>query len=266
MVSVDHLGLEANSAELAILTGDPYRAAVIAEALGARLVSDRRGFPCHLARDWRRPLAIVGTGIGGPAAAIAAEELIALGVRAIIRVGTCGGIQAEVKPDHLVVSSGCVRDEGTSRAYIDVAFPALPDGRLAAALAKAGRENGATVHLGITHCKDAYYSEKRGMQLDAGRSARKWQTWRAAGVLATEMETAALFVIASLRRVAAGGIFVVVGKEHSAGFDGALQAAIAACTDAFSSLVETGSLDAMVPHPGNLDDSFLARRVPPTVR
>jgi uridine phosphorylase len=263
MVNVDHLGLNAGSAELAILTGDPRRAALIAETFQAKLVADRRGFPSYVAADWCRPLAIVGTGIGGPATAIVAEELIALGVRAIIRIGTCGGLQPEVKPDHLVVSTGCVRDDGTSREYIDLAFPALSHGHLAAGLVEAGRANGATVHLGITHSKDTYYSERRGMQPDSDRTARRWQTLRAAGVLATEMEGAALFVIASLRGIAAGGIFVVVGKERTTGFQGAFQGAITACAKAFSSLIDTGELDALMPRRVSLDNSFLASRLPP---
>jgi uridine phosphorylase len=266
MVKVDHLGLPANSAELGILTGDPRRAAVIAETFGAKPVADSRGFLCYVAPDWYRPLAIVGTGIGGPATAIAAEELVALGVRAIIRVGTCGGLQTEVRPDHLVVSTACVRDEGTSRAYVDIAFPALAHGQLAAELAKGARANGATVHIGITHSKDAYYSEKRGLQPDSDQIAQRWHAWRAAGVLATEMEAAALFVIASLRRVAAGAIFVVVGKDRSPGFEEALQSALAACTHAFSTLINTGGLDTLTPRPVALDDSFLAPPVPSAPR
>lgn len=258
MVALDHLGLHHGSADLAVLTGDPHRATVIADAFGATLATDRRGFPCYLAPDWLRRVVIVGTGIGGPATAIVAEELIALGVRAMVRIGSCGSLQTDVKPDDLVVPTGCVRDEGTTRSYIDLAFPALSHGGLCADLAAAGRASGATVHVGITHSKDAYYSEKRGMHPDVEGAARRWRTWREAGVLATEMEAAALFVIASLRSVAAGGIFVVVGTTRGPGFDVALQRAIAACQRAFSSLIESGSLDALTPRLVAPRDSFLA--------
>lgn len=265
MVMMDHLGLDHNSAELAILTGDFRRAGVIAEAFGAKLVTDRRGFPCYLAPDWQRPIAIVGTGIGGPATAIVAEELIALGVRAIIRLGTCGGLQPEVAPGHLIVPTGCVRDEGTSRAYVDLAFPALSHTQLAGALAAAAHACGATIHVGITHCKDAYYSEKRGMLPDPIQAEIKWKTWRAAGVLATEMESAALFIVASLRRIAAGGIFVVVGKTQSQRFDTALQLAIASCKGAFSSFIESGGLDGQKPRVVSTGESFLSTPVPAVV-
>ena len=256
---MDHLGLEPGCADLAVLTGDPHRAKVIADAFGAVLVTDRRGFPCYVAPDWLRRIVIVGTGIGGPATAIVTEELIALGVRAIVRIGSCGSLQTDIKPDDLVVSTGCVRDEGTTPAYVDLAFPALSHIQLCAGLAAAARANGATVHVGITHSKDAYYSEKRGMQPDADRAASRWRIWREAGVLATEMEAAALFVIGSLRRVAAAGVFVVVGRTRSQGFDVALQRATTACQQAFSSLVESGALDTVAPRIVALHDSFLVR-------
>lgn len=258
MVTMDHLGLDPGCAEVAIVTGDPDRAAAIAAGFGAKLVTTRRGFPCYVATDWLRPMAVVGAGIGGPSTAIVAEELIALGVRAIIRIGTCGGLQPEVKPDHLIVSTGCVRDEGTTRSYIDLAFPALAHPKLCADLAAFARVGGATVHMGVTHSKDAYYSEKRGMQADEEATTRKWRVWREAGVLATEMEAAALFIVASLRRVAAAGIFVTVGKTRGPSFDEALQHAIVASQRSFASAIESGELKSLTPRRLALDDSFLA--------
>src|SRR4051812_42713994 len=131
---VEHLGLSAGQAALALVTGDPHRASGFARSLGAEPIADRRGFACYLARG-RHPLLLVATGIGGPAMAIVAEELVILGVRAIVRLGTCGALQPHVEPDHLVVSSGCVRDEGTTRAYVDPAFPAVADPHLTTLLA-----------------------------------------------------------------------------------------------------------------------------------
>ena len=258
MVRVDHLGLAPNSAEQAILTGDLHRAAAIAHALGGVPVTDDRGFACHLATGFHRPLALVGTGIGPPATAIVTEELVALGVRAIIRIGTCGTLQPEVAADHFMVASGCVRDEGTSRAYVDMAYPALADPRLAAALAETGQAAGATVHVGITHCKDASYAEKPGMLPDPKPSERRWQQLRAAGVLATEMETAALFVIASLRRIAASCIFLAVGNKRSDGFDRTLENAITASVRAFGNFAASGYLGALTPRHCTADISFLA--------
>jgi uridine phosphorylase len=258
LVKADHLDLAANAAQLAIVTGDPARAGAIALAFGAELVSNARGFNCYLASQWHRPLVVVATGIGAPATAIVVEELIALGLRAIVRIGTCGALQREISPDQLVVASGCVRDEGTSCAYIDLAYPALADPRLAVQLADAGRAQGATVHLGITHCKDAYYSEKRGFLSDEEAAGRRWRILRAAGVLATEMEAGPLFIIAALRRIAAGAIFITVGKQRSAGFDDALRLAIAAVSETFRSFINSGALDALTPRLAATDGSYLA--------
>jgi uridine phosphorylase len=257
MVRTDHLDIAANAAQLAIVTGDPGRAVVIAQAFGAEFATDARGFDCYLAPRWNRPLAVVATGIGAPATAIVVEELIALGVRAIVRIGTCGGLQPEVRPDHLIVASGSVRDEGTSRAYVDLAYPALAHPRLAIRIADAARAHGATVHCGITHCKDAYYSEKPGAVMDQEAAARRWSALRAAGVLATEMEIAPLFVLGSLRGIAAGAILVNVGRRRGPGFDVALGHAIAAVSDAFRSFIDSEELDALTPRSAVSDASFL---------
>lgn len=260
MVSVKHLGLPAGMAEVALLTGDPERVPMISHALGGRHLTSRRGFECHVADGLERPLAIVSTGIGGPSTAIVAEELIELGVRALIRIGTCGALQPEIIPHDLVVASGCVRDEGTSRAYVDLAFPALAHPELHWQLTEAARRTGATVHTGITHCKDAYYSEQPGKQPDPLGWGRRWAMLRAAGVLATEMEAAPLFVIGSLRRVPVAALFVSVGKDDGcAGFDEAFNAAVTAATAAFAVIARNGVLDA-VPLTRNFSGvSYLAR-------
>lgn len=253
---VDHLGLEPGSAGLALVTGDPNRAAVIAQLLGAQHVSDRRGLACYVAGG-DPPLAIVGSGIGGPAMAIVAEELAMLGIRAIVRLGTCGALQPGVRPGHLVVSSACVRDDGTSRAYVDQAFPAAAEPRLTALLAEQAGVTGSPVHLGITHCKDAYYLEKAGMVADSERARARWQALRSAGVLATEMEAAALFVVASLRGIAAGAILIAVGKEPTPGYDQALRHAVAAAAAALSAYVRSGALDALRPRLCDTSESLL---------
>jgi uridine phosphorylase len=257
MVTVDHLELEEGMATVAIITGDPARAVVVATSLGAHLVSDKRGFACYLAPQWKRPLVIVATGIGGPATAIVVEELIILGVKAIIRLGTCGSLQPQVRPGHIVVAAGCVREEGTSVSYIGPSFPALSNGQLCSTLTKGAQAAGAVVHLGITHCKDAYYSEKQGMQPDSEFVRNKWSTWRNAGVLATEMEAAPLFVIASLRGVAAAALFIAVGKTASEGYDKSVQQAISACDFALRAFIDSGALDELKPRSREFGPSFL---------
>ena len=258
MAAVEHLGLARNVAEVAILTGDPRRVPLIGEYFGAIHVTDRRGFVCHVASDWHRPVAIVATGIGGPATAIVAEELIELGVRCLIRIGTCGALQSQIYPDDLIVSTGSVREEGTSRAYVDVSYPAVPHLELTGELLRAARTGYARVHAGITHCMDAYYSEIAGKNLDPEAGARRWSAWRSAGVLATEMEAAALFVIASLRAIPAAAIFVNVGAQPSANFAVALASAVQASATAMRWVAEVGILDAVTPKGATSDASFLS--------
>lgn len=248
MSEPDHLGLSEPDADCAILTGDPARAAALAERLGAPLLTDRRGFACYLIRR-PRPVLLVATGIGGPAMAIAAEELIGLGVRALVRLGSCGAVDAAVEPGDLVVASGCVRDDGTSRAYLDPAFPAVAHPDLAARLAAAAGQGDAPVHLGLTHCKDAYYAEKAGALPDERAAGQRWRTLKAAGVLATEMEAAALFTVAQLRGVAAAGIFCAVGPTRARRDRDLAACACEAALSALDGFAADGGLQALRPRP-----------------
>ena len=212
-----HLGDIQTSARVALITGDPDRVAALADALGpAKSTWSKRGFVCTEAYRGGDPVLIAGTGIGGPATAIVAEELWQLGVRQVIRVGTCGGMQPHVRVGSLVVSTGAVRDEGTSHQYLPPTVPAIPDPDLLASLVTEVRARGTTHHVGLTHSKDAYYAERpEGLPLRNEWEA-KWAVLRAVGVLATEMEAAALFAVATVRRFQAAAILVPVDRTISA--------------------------------------------------
>jgi uridine phosphorylase len=209
---LDHLGLTGTEARCAVLTGDPDRAKLLAEVLGSsREVATRRGFAIHETESSGVSLLVVASGIGAPSTAIAVEELAQLGVHTIVRVGTCGAIQPSIEPLSIVVSTGSVRDEGTTRQYVDLSFPAVPDIELTAGLIAAFRQRCIRPHVGITHSKDAYYSEKASKQLLPSVAAQRWQWLRAAGVLATEMEASALFVLGSLRLLRTAAVLISVG-------------------------------------------------------
>lgn len=208
----DHLGLSSTGARSAILTGDPTRVSWMAEAWGGEVVSegDQRGFRYVETTD----VVVVGTGIGAPATAIVTEELIELGVENLVRIGSCGAMSALVKPGDLVLSTGAIRDEGTSGAYLPPEVPALPDFDLLTALVAAARKEAAVAcHVGLTHCKDAYYSEDPARTLDEDAARRRWATLARAGALATEMEAAALFAVAQVRGARAGAILVSVSTD-----------------------------------------------------
>ena len=207
-----HLGNLVSTARTVVLTGDPDRVPALAEAAGRILSTwSRRGYVCAEV-DVEGGLGLVcSTGIGGPTTAILVEELGQLGVKQLIRVGTCGSMQRPVRADELVISSGAVRDEGTSHQYLPAEFPAVPDFALTAALIAAAETEDITVHIGITHSKDAYYAERPEDDFPLAEHWRsRWKTLRAAGVLATEMEAAALFAVASVRKLRAAAMLVPV--------------------------------------------------------
>lgn len=254
----DHLGLTATNAKFAIITGNPERVPIISEYFDAnRKMSDKRGFLCYEAVHNSISLLVVATGIGAPSTAIVVEELIDLGVTSIIRLGTCGALQTHIKVGDLVIPVGCVREEGTTLQYIDSIFPAVPDYvMLHELIANAARQN-LSCHIGITHCKDAYYLESPGKQLLPERTRQQWERWRLAGVLATEMETSALFVLGSLRRIRTSAIFISVGKvTDPLVFKHSLDYAVEIIKQTITSLVEKSLVIARDASPDN-NSSFL---------
>lgn len=206
-----HLGDLSSDAVTAVLTGDPDRVPALAEAAGKPGTSwTKRGYVCVEVELDDGPGLVCSTGIGGPTTAIVAEELQQLGVRQLIRVGTCGSMQKPVKADDLVISTGSVRDDGTSHAYLPPEYPAVPDFALTAAMVEEARREEIAVHIGVTHCKDAYYAEKPSGFPLAEYWRERWAAMKGAGVLATEMEAAPLFAVASVRRMRAAAMFVPV--------------------------------------------------------
>lgn len=204
-----HLGGIQATATSAIVTGNPDRVPMLCDALGgARATWRKRGFVCVQLLDER--LMVCSTGIGGPATAIVAEELAQVGVTSIVRVGTCGSMQPSVRPGHLVISAASVRDDGTSAAYLPARFPAVPAPDLLQRLIARAGELPRPHHVGITHCKDAYYAESpAGLPLES-QWRERWAALRKLGVLATEMEAAALHAVGQVRGLRTGAIFVPV--------------------------------------------------------
>lgn len=244
-----HLGDVRTTATAAIVTGDPDRIPLLVDALGTdmRSLAENRGFVSVEVPDALgpgRPILVVSTGIGGPATAIVTDELWHLGVTDLVRVGTCGSMQRPVRPGDIVISSGVVRDEGTSSQYIPSEVPAVPDPRLLLALVAAADDAGVAHHVGVTHCKDALSIERPfGMPMSDHWSSR-WNILRALGVLATEMEAAALFAAATVRRIRAAAVLVPVDGSLSdddlrQALGQAAQIAVAAIRSSSSSCTES---------------------------
>jgi len=189
-----HLQLDsAHGAVSALLPGDPARLERIKPFLAdVTELAYNREFRSLVGTYRDARVLAVSTGIGGASAGIAVEELHALGVKNMIRIGSCGALQPQVKLGDLILVSGAVRDDGASKAYIDPIYPAVADAVLLAACEKAAQKLGFAFHTGIARSHDSFYTD-REEEIDA--------YWSHKGVLGCDMETAALYVIGRLRQV-----------------------------------------------------------------
>ena len=160
-------------------------------------------------------MSVCSTGIGGPSASIAMEELAAIGADTFIRIGTCGGIDMDVCPGDVVVANGAIRYEHTSLEYAPIEFPAVPDFEITAALKAAGEQLGYRTHVGVVQCKDAFYGQHSPEKSPVSYELlQKWESWKRLGVKASEMESAALFVVASALHVRCGSCFHAVWNQE----------------------------------------------------
>lgn len=223
------------------LPGDPDRVPWIASYLeNAQKVAQSREFTTYTGTLDGTRVSVTSTGIGGPSAAIAMEELAALGAHTFLRIGTCGGMQPELVPGALIVPTGAIRMEGTSQEYMPLAFPAVPDFGLTEHLVCAARAAAYDYHTGVVQCKDSFYGQHSPETMPVAPALlQNWQAWKAAGTLASEMESAALFTVAAARHVHCATILqmlwnqerqaVVRDKEHAASdMTHAIEVAVAA--------------------------------------
>lgn len=199
-----------------ILPGDPKRCEKIAKHFeDAKLVADSREFVTYTGYLEGEKVSVTSTGIGGPSASIAMEELVQCGADTFVRVGTCGGIDLDVKGGDIVIATGAVRMEGTSREYAPIEYPAVADLEVANALVAAAKELGFTYHTGVVQCKDAFYGQHEPEMMPAGYELiNKWEAWKKLGCLASEMETAALYIVAAKLRVRVGACFLVMANQE----------------------------------------------------
>lgn len=199
-----------------ILPGDPKRCEKIAKHFeDAKLVADSREFVTYTGYLEGENVSVTSTGIGGPSASIAMEELVQCGADTFVRVGTCGGIDLDVKGGDIVIATGAVRMEGTSREYAPIEYPAVADLEVANALVAAAKELGFTYHTGVVQCKDAFYGQHEPEMMPAGYELiNKWEAWKKLGCLASEMETAALYIVAAKLHVRVGACFLVMANQE----------------------------------------------------
>jgi uridine phosphorylase len=214
-MNINHIGIKKLNAPAAIITGDPTRVPIIAKFLSPshnNKVRSSRGFLSYQCHFDDKEVLVISTGIGAPSTAIVVEELVELGVGLIIRLGTCGAIQKHIHVGDLIIPTGSVRDEGTSMQYVDMSYPAVPDFHTLYLLVSYAKQQDNPFHVGIVHSKDAYYSEKIGGQLDQHKARQRWEDLTKFGILSTEMESSALFILGSLRKIQTASILINVGK------------------------------------------------------
>ena len=206
-----------------ILPGDPGRVPSIAALFDdAKQVACNREFNVWTGYLLGEKVTACSTGIGGPSAAIAMEELHNCGADTFIRTGTCGGIDLDVRSGDIVVATGAIRYEHTSQEYAPIEYPAVPDLLVTGCLSWAAKSLGLPLHTGVVQCKDSFYGQHSPDASPVSYELKaKWDSWKRLGVKASEMESAALFVVAASLGCRCGSCFHVIWNQEreAAGLD-----------------------------------------------
>ncbi|NLB34874.1 MAG: nucleoside phosphorylase [Elusimicrobia bacterium] len=232
-----HIGLKKGDiGKYVLMPGDPGRTEIIASYFDdAKEVAFNREYRTFTGTVDGIKISTTSTGIGCPSAGIAMEELVNVGAEVFIRIGTAGSLQKEVALGDVVVSTGAVREDGFSRQYVPLSFPAVADIRVTNALIEAAEKLNVKAHPGIVHCKDAFHTEGN-MDLPLGKyHEERWDAWYKSWVLATSMESSAIFILSYIKKKMAGEILAIIGTtyddkpiEKKVGIDEAISVAIEA--------------------------------------
>lgn len=199
-----------------ILPGDPKRCVKIAQYFdNPVLIADNREYITYTGTLDGVKVSVTSTGIGGPSASIAMEELYRCGADTFVRIGTCGGMQTEIKSGDIVIATAAVRMEGTSREYAPIEYPAVANLDVTNALVEASNEKGFIYHTGVVQSKDSFYGQHEPEAMPVGYELiNKWEAWKRMGCLASEMESAALFIVAGKLRARMGSCLLVLANQE----------------------------------------------------
>ncbi|WP_089818157.1 nucleoside phosphorylase [Halomicrobium zhouii] len=209
-------------ADSVLLPGNPERVEKVVESWDDHdVVAEHREYRTATGTYDGTPISVTSTGIGSPSAGIAVEELARVDAESLIRVGSCGAIREEASVGDLVISTGAVRQEGTSKEYVREDYPATADYRVVSALVAAAEELGYDYHLGVTCSTDSFYAGQSRPGFDgfeARDSDEKIDELRQAGVLNFEMEAAAILTLASIYGLRAGAVCTVYANRVTGEF------------------------------------------------
>lgn len=199
-----------------LMPGDPKRCAKIAKYFDDPvLIADNREYVTYTGTLDGVKVSVTSTGIGGPSASIAMEELYRCGADTFLRIGTCGGMQTEVKSGDVVIATGAIRMEGTSKEYAPIEYPAVADLMVVNALVSAAKEKDCEFYTGVVQSKDAFYGQHEPERMPVSYELlNKWEAWKRLGCKASEMESAALFIVAAHLKVRCGSDFLVMGNQE----------------------------------------------------
>ena len=205
-----------------LLPGDPDRVDIIADRWEhVRELANHREYRTLAGEYADEPIAVTSTGIGSPSAAIAVEELARTGVDTLLRVGSCGAIQPDVAVGDLVITTGAVRQEGTSKEYVREDYPAAAHEEVVTALVTAAERLGHEYHLGVTCSTDSFYAGQSRPGLGGFRASganERIEELREAGVLNFEMEASAVLTLAGIYGLRAGAVCTVYANRVTGEF------------------------------------------------
>jgi purine-nucleoside phosphorylase len=223
-------------AEACLLPGDPLRARHIAETFleEARQVNGERGLLGYTGTFRGEPVSVQASGMGCPSAAIVLEELAMLGVKRILRVGSCGGLQPDLKLGDLIIAISAVPADATARQLVSEPVAPTADWDLVHGAVHAAKELGQQVRVGPVVSSDLFYNPDRS----------QYGRWSDRGILAVEMESSLLFTLGALRKVKAGCLLtvsdIVVDGEFVRISDDEMRSAVKAMTDLALATVTSG--------------------------
>lgn len=217
----DDLGSEPPT--IALLSGDPDRSHMIAHThlSDVRMLSEHRGLNSYVGRlPNGKPILAATSGMGAPSLSIVVNELIQIGITKIIRVGTCGSIQAHVPAGSVVITRASLCRQGAANDIAPLEYPAAADPFLTVALVQAARDLGIDHHLGITASVDTFYEGQERTE-SANPHLLRWlhgitEEYRHLNVLNYEMESGTLFKMAGVYGFAAACICGVAAQRTSA--------------------------------------------------
>ncbi|MDX9848874.1 MAG: nucleoside phosphorylase [Anaerolineaceae bacterium] len=198
-----------------LLPGDPGRCESIADYFDQpRFVSFNREHKVYTGYLGGEKVSVVSTGMGCPSTAIAVEELVKVGCHTFIRVGTSGAMQPDMQVGDIAIINAAIRDEGTSRQYLPIEYPAVADLDVMNALIEASKKLNYTHFVGVSHTKDSFYSEVEPERMPMVSYLKdRWNQWVAGGAICSEMEASIVFILGGIYRKRAGAVTMIIGSD-----------------------------------------------------